>query len=125
MESNFLLNDFDIVLNKQKNNRVINEEEIKNENLKDNIIKICYNKKWLILLGLSILLIFMYIYYYNISITIPSINLNNFKFHKTVNTNKTCDDITDFDDSNIKWDIETEIMNYIKLQDEYIASKNT
>lgn len=123
MESNFLLNDFDIVLNKQKNNRVINEEEKKNENSKDNIIKICYDKKWLILLGLLMLLTIMYIYYYNISITIPSVNLNNFKFNNT--PNKTCDDITDFDDSNIKWDIETEIMNYIKLQDEYIASKNT
>jgi hypothetical protein len=124
MESNLLFNDFDIVLNKQKNNTVINEEEIKNENLKDNIIKICYNKKWLILLGLLILLIIMYIYYYNISITIPSVNLNNFRFNKAA-ANKTCDDITDFDDSNIKWDIETEIMNYIKLQDEYIASKKT
>lgn len=122
MEQNYLLNDFDIVLNKQKNN---NEDEIKIKNLKDNIIKVCYNKKWLILLGLLILLIIMYVYYNNVLITIPYVNLNNFKFNnKTTNKNKTCDDITDFNDNNTKWDIETEIMNYIKLQDEYIANKN-
>ena len=75
MEQNYLLNDFDIVLNKKKNN---NEDEIKIKNLKDNIIKVCYNKKWLILLGLLILLIIMYVYYNNVLITIPYVNLNNF-----------------------------------------------
>lgn len=100
----------------------INDKENNKENNKfvNSTITFIYNKKWLICIGLCILLCIIYIYKYDISINIPC-PITTFKKPKTDNT---CDDITEFNDDN-NWILEEEIKKYMELQDNYIKSNST
>lgn len=100
------MENLDILLNSSK------KKELKEES----VIKICYNKKWIIVIGVIIILLMSYIYYYNISI--PTINIiSNNPFKKT---DKSCDDITELSNNDDDWNLENEIKEFMELQDNYI-----
>jgi len=82
-----------------------------------------YNKKWLILLGLCIIVVIMYIYKYDVPINIPiSFPCSGAALKKKL-SDATCDDITEFDNDK-DWNLEDEIQRYMELQDTYIKNLN-
>jgi hypothetical protein len=100
---------------------------------------IIYNKKWLILIGILVILLLFYIYYSDIRLTIPLIsnlfnmsNLKKYNKKKQQKNNKNekedydtdseseCDD--EINSDNDDWDLENEIKNYMNKQHEYIAN---
>jgi len=106
----------------ETDNKTISDKTIDNKTIYDKTINILYNKKWLIIIGILIILCIIYIYYsdipLNIPFTIPCIKLNKKK------DNQTYDEITEFNDNTDEWILEDEINNYMNLQDEYINNLN-
>lgn len=100
-----------------KQDKENNKKNDKNSYL-NNTITFIYNKKWLIAIGLCLLLTIIYIYKYDISINIPC-PMASFKKPKNDNT---CDDITEFNDDT-DWVLEDEIQKYMELQDNYIKNE--
>lgn len=98
------------------------KEDISEKNKKlQNVLTICYNKKWLILLVILIVLLILYIYFYNINIPTFCIPVNT-KYNIFSNTNKkknSCDDIVELQDKD-DWNLENEMQEFIELQDNYI-----
>lgn len=103
---------------------IINKESNGSKETDTNIytktINILYNKKWLIVIGILILSFIIYLYYSDTKLSIP-FNIPCIKLN-TKTTNKTCDEITEFNDCDDEWNLEDEINNYMNLQDEYIAN---
>lgn len=86
--------------------------------------KFIYNKKWLILIGICILVVLIYIYKYDIPINIPLSFPCPASTFKKKSPNVTCDDIIEFDDDK-DWNLEDEITKYMELQDIYIKNIDT
>lgn len=120
MESNLfqLENKLENKLESQLENKLESKPESKQTN---SLITICYNKKWLIVLGVLIILLILYIYIYDInmpSFCIP-INTKYNLFNSKNTNNKSCDDIIELTDTD-DWNLENEIKDFMELEDNYI-----
>lgn len=104
-----------IFKNKNSNNTDVTNDKIKNNNL----INIFYDKKWIIIIGVVLIMILIYIYYNDISLCVPlNKPYNLFDFSK-----KTSDDISDLNTLD-DWNLESEINEFMELQDNYIQTFN-
>lgn len=99
------------------------EEKVKNKVKDNSLITIYYNKKWLILLGILIVLLILYLYINNINMPTLCIPLNK-KYNLFNKSNKnTCDNIIEL--TNIdEWNLESEINDFMELQENYIQLSN-
>ncbi len=89
---------------------------------KESILTICYDKRYIIITGVIIILLLLYIYYCDVKILLPTgmSTFLNRKF-KNKSSSSSYDEIDDLK-SNDDWVLEDEINNYMELQDDYIAN---
>jgi hypothetical protein len=100
-------------------------ETKKDYTVKDkSLITIYYNKKWLILFSILIVLLILYLYMNNIiNIPILCIPLNK-KYNLFNKSNKsTCDTIIELNNAD-DWNLESEINDFMELQENYIQLSN-
>lgn len=113
------MNSIDLLLNNEKKEPLQEPEVIKDESFQTKTLTFIYNKKWLILIGICLLLVIIYIYKYDVPLafTCPMPKLTK------KSTDSTCDDISELNDD-IAWNLEDEIKKYMDLQDSYIQKMN-